>query len=162
MRSFWPISLSLFDIIVSYFYSKLYSAIFVPFEIFALLSSTCLCILTLPGIKIEVFGTGHELLQVLHWLNGEVWGCVHWASTWSESMLYVTSLTADCLRGSSVLLSGLTSPRCQFLGRTMSLELVFIIVYSRCLVNVSQKYLSTGATKRFCCHSYGTNGSMKL
>ena len=60
------IILSLFDIIVAYFCSRLYCANVVSFKIFVSLSSTCLCNLTLQGIKIDVFGTGCELLQVLH------------------------------------------------------------------------------------------------
>ena len=58
MRSVQPILLSLFDIIVAYFCSRLHNANFVSFKIFVSLSSTCLWNCTLPGIKTEVFGTG--------------------------------------------------------------------------------------------------------
>ena len=42
MRSVWPISLSLFEIMVSYFCNSLYKVVFVSYEIFALFNSTCL------------------------------------------------------------------------------------------------------------------------
>ena len=77
-------------------------------------------------------------------------------------MLYVTSLTADGLRGSSMLLSGFISPRCQFLGRTMSSELVFIIVHIRHTGNFLPKILNNDTTKRFCCDLYMSDGAMKV
>ena len=52
-------------------------AIFFSFEIFALCSSTCLWIWTSLGNKIVVFSTGGELLQILHWLDGELLGSIH-------------------------------------------------------------------------------------
>ena len=122
MKSVWPISLLLFDIIALYFQSTLYSSILVSSKIFASLSGYCLCIWTVLGIKIEVFGTDFELLEVLHCSYEVLSDCVHCASTWWELMAYVTSLTTNSLRGSLVLLIGFISPRCQFLGKTISSE----------------------------------------
>ena len=48
------------------------------------------------------------------------------------------------------------------LTRTVSSELVLIIKHSRHSGKLFAKNLSTGTTKRSCCDSYGTNGSMKL
>ena len=126
-----------FYIIALYLWSTLYSSILVSFKFLVSLSSTCLCIWALPGIKIEVLGTGFELLEVLHWFYEELSGCIHCASTWSESMEYVTSLTTNGLRGSLMLLSGFISPRWQFLGRIISSKLVLIIVHSRNTGNFS-------------------------
>ena len=106
---------------------------FASFRVLVYESEHCQC------LKIEVFGTGHKLLWVLHWLDGELSHFIHCVSTSSESMSCVTSLTADGLRESSMLLNGFISPRCKFLGRTMSSELEFITVHSRHTVNFLEK-----------------------
>ena len=79
-----------------------------------------------------------------------------------ESMSCMTSLTADGLKGSSMLLNSPISPICQFLDRIMSSGFVFMTVHSRHTGNFEPKILSTGTTERFCCDSNGTDISMKL
>ena len=59
-----------------------------------------------------------------------------------QSMVYVTSLTTNGLRVSSVLLSGFISPRCLFLGKPISLELVLTIVHNNYNGNFSPKFES--------------------
>ena len=68
-------------------------------------------------------------------MDRELSGCVHCASTWSELMSCVTSLTAATFKESSMLLSGFSSPICCFFAKIMSSGLVFIIVCSSCTGN---------------------------
>ena len=89
----------------------------VSFEIFALLSGTCLCIWMAPGIKTEVFGTRLESLVGSHGCMRNVLDCIHHVSTWSESMAYMTLLITNGLRGLSMLLSGFILPRCLCMGK---------------------------------------------
>ena len=59
-----------FEVMVSYFCNSSYKAIFVSFAVSVLLSSTCLWICKLLDINTEVSGIGHELLWILHDVDG--------------------------------------------------------------------------------------------
>ena len=61
----------------SYFDNSLYRAMFVSFEILALLSSTGLWICKILGINTKVSGIHHDLLHILHEVDGKLSGCVH-------------------------------------------------------------------------------------
>ena len=139
MRSVWPLSLSLLEIIALYLQSIYYRIFLVSFEIFASLNGTCRCIWMALGIKIEDCSTEFGSLVGSHWWWQKFLVCIHCVSNWSESMSYVTSLAINGSKGSSMLLSGFISPRCLCLGKTISSGLVLIIVLNNLDCNFSPK-----------------------
>ena len=109
MRSVWPMSMSLFEMMVSHFCNSLYKVDFVSFEMFASFNSTCLCIWTLLDINTEIFGIGCKLLWILH--KGDEWlsSFIPCASIWLELISCVTSFTAGGFKESSTSLNGFIS-----------------------------------------------------